>query len=43
MQCNNMFGGDPKPEDIAKAFYYYVESGVDILTGLGFRNLGAIN
>jgi|LSQX01.3.fsa_nt_gb hypothetical protein len=43
MQCSNMFGGDPKPEDIEKAFYYYVESGVDILHGLGIRNLGAIN
>ncbi len=34
--CGNLYGCDPKPPDVGKAFYYYVSTGVDLLLGLGY-------
>jgi hypothetical protein len=38
--CGNMFGCDPKPQDVKKAFYYYIKNGVDLLPEMG--NFAAI-
>lgn len=40
LACGNMFGCDPTPDDVRKAFYYYVKNGIDLLIGHGY--LGAI-
>jgi hypothetical protein len=38
--CGNPLGCDPKPIDVKRAFYYYVKTGIDLLTGQGY--LGSI-
>lgn len=42
MNCGNMFGCSPKPEDVQRAFLYYVKTGIDLLIGIGYLG-GAIN
>lgn len=38
LACGNPFGCSPKSEDVRAAFYYYVQTGNDLLAGIG--NLG---
>jgi len=38
--CGNMYGCDPLPADVRRAFYHYVATGDDLLAGAGY--LGAI-
>lgn len=40
LACGNLYGCDPKPIDVSKAFYYYVKNGRDLLQGQGY--MGAI-
>jgi hypothetical protein len=34
MYCGNMLGCDPKPEDVSRAFYHYVQTGLDLFDGV---------
>lgn len=38
--CGNLLGCNPRPEDIARAFYYYLDSGKDLLAIYGDVGLG---
>lgn len=35
MVCGNALGCDPKAEDVRRAFLYYVQTGTDLLEGVG--------